>query len=162
MEGCMGARVLQTWTHPLEEVLRLVPQQPPFRFVDRLVRLDEKGAEGTYRFREDEYFYAGHFPGRPITPGVILVEAMAQVGVVAHGIYLYGLEHPSAEIARNITVFSDGEVEFLAMVRPGDEVRATSELVFFRRKKIRSRVELRLADGRVAATATLSGIGVEP
>jgi 3-hydroxyacyl-[acyl-carrier-protein] dehydratase len=148
------------WTRPLEEVLALIPQRRPFRFVDELVRLDSAGAEGRYRFRPDEYFYEGHFPDHPVTPGVILIEAMGQVGVVAHGIYLYGLDHTRAEIDTYFTVFSDGEAEFFAMVRPGDEVRVTSELVFFRRKKLRSRVELRLADGRLAATATLAGIGV--
>src|SRR5262245_12395584 len=140
--------------------MAIVRPQRAFRFADALTRLGEHGAEGRYRFREDELFYAGHFPGHPVTPGVILIEAMAQVGIVAHGIYLYGLEHPRDEIARTFTMFSDGEAEFLHVVRPGDEVRARSELIFFRRKKIRARVELRLGDGRVAATATLSGIGV--
>jgi 3-hydroxyacyl-[acyl-carrier-protein] dehydratase len=143
------------------EVLELVPQQRPFRFIDELLALDDRGARGRYRFRADEFFYAGHFPGQPITPGVILLEAMAQVAVVAHGIYLYGLEHPVEEIRRNISVFSDGEAEFLLMVRPADEVFVRSELIFFRRKKIRARAEMTFADGRVAATATLAGIGVE-
>lgn len=156
----MEASQTAGWSRPLEEVLALLPHRRPFRFVDALTRLDADGAEGRYRFREDEPFYAGHFPGNPITPGVILVECMGQIGVVAHGIYLYGLEHPQGEVARNLTVFSDGEVEFSAIVRPGDEVTVRSEKVFFRRKKIRSRCELRLADGTLAATATLSGIGV--
>src|SRR5262249_12592524 len=130
-------------------------------FVDELLAIDDRGARGRYRFRADEPFYAGHFPGLPITPGVILLEAMAQVAVVAHGIYLYGLEHPIDEIQRHVSVFSDGEVEFLAVVRPSDEIFVRSELIFFRRKKIRARAELTFADGRVAATATLSGIGVE-
>jgi 3-hydroxyacyl-[acyl-carrier-protein] dehydratase len=143
------------------EVLELVPQQRPFRFVDEILAVDDKSARGRYRFRPDEAFYAGHFPGSPITPGVILLETMAQIAVVAHGIYLLGLEHSADEIRRHISVFSDGEVEFLAVVRPGDEVFVRSELIFFRRKKIRARAEMTFADGRVAATATLSGIGVE-
>lgn len=149
-----------SWTQPLEEVLAMVPQQRPFRFVDHLTRLDDKGAEGGYRFRSDEGFYAGHFPGMPITPGVILIEAMAQVAVVAHGIYLLGLERPREEVALYRAVFTEGEQEFHHIVRPGDEIEVRSELVFFRRMKIRARAELRLGDGRVAATATLSGIGV--
>jgi 3-hydroxyacyl-[acyl-carrier-protein] dehydratase len=148
------------WTDPCAEVLELIPHRRPFRFVDALTRLDAEGAEGRYRFRSDESFYAGHFPGRPITPGVILIETMGQVGVVAHGIYLYGLDHTRADVASHLTVFSDGEAEFLAPVRPGDEVTVRSEKLFFRRKKLRARCELRLADGRLAATATLSGIGV--
>ena len=143
------------------EVLELLPQQRPFRFVDELLAIDENGARGRYRFRADETFYAGHFPGNPITPGVILLEAMAQVAVVAHGIYLYGLDHPIEEIRRQISVFSDGEAEFLAMVRPTEEVFVRSEKLFFRRKKIRARAEMTFADGRVVATATLAGVGVE-
>ena len=46
------------------------------------------GAEGFYTFKEDEYFYQGHFKDNPITPGVILTEVMAQIGVVCLGIYL--------------------------------------------------------------------------
>jgi 3-hydroxyacyl-[acyl-carrier-protein] dehydratase len=150
------------WADPLVEVLALLPQRPPFRFLDALLRLDPAGAEGRYRFRADEPFYAGHFPGDPITPGVILLECMAQTGVVAHGIYLYGLDHPRAELARVLTVFAEAEVEFSAMVRPGDEVFVRSEKVYFRHRKIKARCELRLADGRVAATATVSGLGVVP
>ncbi len=143
-----------------EEILALLPQQPPFRFVDRLTRLDEQGAEGSYRFRGDEFFYRGHFPGDPITPGVILLEAMAQVAVVAHGIYLYRLENPGSDPARFRTLFTDCVAEFSAVVRPGDEVVIRSQVEIFRKRKMRSRAELSLPDGRVAVTATLSGLGV--
>src|SRR5262249_1744053 len=102
----------------------------------------------------------GHFPGHPITPGAILIEAMAQVGVVALGIYLYGLEVPVDELRRTFTVFADGQAEFHAVVLPGDAVVIEAEKVYWRRQKIRSRVELRLGDGRLAAASTLSGMGV--
>lgn len=142
------------------EVLELIPQRRPFRFVDQLDEVDERGARGRYRFHADEPFYAGHFPGHPITPGAILLEAMAQVAIVAHGIYLLALELPVEAVRRHVTAFSEAEVEWLAMVRPGDEVTVRSEKIFWRRKKIRARAELTLADGRVAATGTLAGMGV--
>ncbi len=69
-----------------QQVMDLIPQQPPFRFVDKIIHADEKNISASYRFREDETFYHGHFPGRPITPGVILIETMAQTSVVAMGI----------------------------------------------------------------------------
>ena len=70
------------------EVLEKVPQQAPFRFIDEIHELDSEHIVASYRFPEDSDFYRGHFPGNLITPGVILVEAMAQAGVVAQGIYL--------------------------------------------------------------------------
>ena len=72
-----------------EEVLELLPQQEPFRFVDEILEVDEDHIVAQYRFRPDADFYRGHFPGDPITPGVILLESLAQVGVVALGIYIY-------------------------------------------------------------------------
>jgi len=49
-----------------QEVLSLVPQKEPFRFIDEIIRLDDEQIVGAYRFREDEYFYRGHFPGNPL------------------------------------------------------------------------------------------------
>ena len=54
-----------------EEVLEFLPQQKPFRFVDEILEVDEDHIVARYRFRSDADFYRGHFPGDPITPGVI-------------------------------------------------------------------------------------------
>ena len=145
----------------LDEVLEMVPQQRPFRFVDRLLRLDEQGAVGEYTFRQDESFYAGHFPGNPVTPGVILIETMCQTGLVALGIYLLGLEQPREVVARSVTMFTEAQVEFEKVVKPGQLVRVTAEKVFWRRRKLKSKVVLTLADGAVVAHGTVAGLGVE-
>jgi len=55
-----------------QEVLDLIPQQEPFRFVDEILEVDEDHIVAKYRFRPEADFYRGHFPGNPITPGVIL------------------------------------------------------------------------------------------
>jgi len=143
-----------------EEVLALVPQQEPFRFIDEIRELDEEHIVASYTFRPDADFYRGHFPGNPITPGVILTETMAQAGVVAFGIYLYALETSLEEVNKMLTIFTDANVDFTGSVKPGDRVTTTGRVKFFRRKKLRATVEMKLDDGTVVCSGELSGMGV--
>ena len=61
----------------------VLPHRTPFLFLDEVTRLDAGGARGHWALTGDEPFFAGHFPGRPTVPGVLLVEAMAQLGACA-------------------------------------------------------------------------------
>lgn len=142
------------------QVLELIPQQRPFRFIDRLVEIDENHAVGEYTFRPDESFYEGHFPSDPVTPGVILLEAMCQTGLVALGIHLLGLEAPLEKVASVVTLFTEAQVEFERIVRPGDTVRVSAKKVYWRRQKLKSEVTLTLAGGASVAHGTVSGMGV--
>ena len=142
------------------QLLTLIPQQNPFRFVDAIVSVNAHSIEGHYTFKEDESFYGGHFPGQPITPGVILLESMCQVGVVALGIYLLSLEVSEVEVRRWTTFFSDATTEFLKPVLPGQRVTIRAEKVFWRKKKLRCTIEMKTDDGVLVAQATASGIGV--
>jgi len=144
-----------------DQVLELLPQQRPFRFVDRLIKLDENGAIGEYTFRADESFYPGHFPGNPVTPGVILTETMCQTGIVALGIFLLGLEHPIEVVRRTVTLLTETNVEFERMVKPGDTVRTTAEKIFWRRRKLKASVVMTAPDGTQIARGTVAGMGVE-
>jgi 3-oxoacyl-[acyl-carrier protein] reductase len=136
------------------EVLAALPQQPPFRFVDAIEEISEEHIVGSYTFTGDEFFYAGHFPGNPITPGVILVETMAQIGVVALGLYL------AANTGKDlVTLFSEANVEFLGVVRPGQTVAVRAERVYFRHRKLKVRAEMH-CEGVLVCTADLAGIGV--
>lgn len=140
-----------------QEILALLPQVPPFRFLDEVLELSESHIVSTYRFGGDEFFYLGHFPGDPVTPGVILIETMAQAALVALGIYIARREDPTLRMR---TLFSECEVEFFSVVRPGARVFVHGEKVYWRRRKLQSRVELRLEDGSVAAAGIISGLGV--
>jgi len=142
-----------------EQVLAAIPQQEPFRFIDEILELDRDHIVARYRFRADADFYRGHFPGNPVTPGVILIEAMAQTGVVALGIYLVSVDAPD-EIGKLLTLFTDASVEFAGVVHPGDRVTVRAEKLFFRRRKLRSRVEMRLDDGQVVCSGEIAGMGV--
>ena len=142
------------------EVLALVPQQEPFRFIDEIIELDPEHIVASYRFREDSDFYRGHFPGNPITPGVILVEAMAQAAVVAFGIYLYARTYSADEVEKLVTVFTDANVDFTGAVAPGERVITSACVEFFRRKKLRARAEMKREDGSLVCSGILSGMGV--
>lgn len=144
-----------------EDILARIPQQPPFRFIDRILSVDEQTIVGEATFRPDASFYQGHFPGEPVTPGVILLEAMCQTSLVAFGIYLLSLEPPSTTQGRVLTLFTDASaVEFERMVPPGETVRIQGERLSWRRRKLQARATLTLANGEVAAKAVVSGLGV--
>jgi len=143
-----------------DQVLALVPHQRPFRFIDELLSIDAQHAVGQYTFRVDDPFYAGHFPDKPITPGVILLESMCQTGLVALGLYLMSIEAPHDELAQWGTIFTDGTAEFFGMVLPGDTVTNFATRIFWRRNKLRARVEMKAIDGQVVALCEVAGMGV--
>ena len=143
-----------------EEVLAKVPQQAPFRFIDAIEELDAEHIVATYTFPPDADFYRGHFPGNPITPVVILVETAAQTAVVAFGIYLYARETSREDVDKLLTIFTDCAVDFSGTVLPGDRVRTTGRIKFFRRKKLRASFEMKKDDGTVVCSGELSGMGV--
>ena len=142
-----------------DEVLAALPQQEPFRFVDEILEIDEEHIIGSYRFRPEADFYRGHFPGNPVTPGVILIESMAQVGIVALGLYLLTLESESDK-DKITTLFTDTSVDFNGIVKPGDHVTISARKTFFRRRKLRSEAEMTLDDGTVVCSGSVSGMGV--
>jgi len=147
----------------LKRILDAVPQQAPFRFIDDILEIDENHVVGSYRFRKDEYFYRGHFPSRPVTPGVILVETMAQTGVVAFGIYLgivQGKMSPGqTDNMVMLFTFADG-VEFTGMVEPGERVVIRGEKIYFRNNTIRVKVGMERENGDVVCGAVLTCMGV--
>ncbi len=143
------------------QVLELLPQQEPFRFVDEILEVSEDHIVAQYRFRPDADFYRGHFPGDPVTPGVLLLESFAQIGVVALGIYIIALEHGIEGVMKRVALFSDANVDFTGVVKPGDRVTTSARRVFFRRNKFRSEATMTLDDGTVVLSGTISGVGVE-
>jgi 3-hydroxyacyl-[acyl-carrier-protein] dehydratase len=143
------------------DVLPLIPQQEPFRFVDEIVELGDERVAGVYRWRPEADFYRGHFPGHPVTPGVLLVECMAQCTIVPLAIYYFYRDH-EAEAEKLQTLFTDATIEFSGLVRPGDTVRTDAQLVFYRRRKVRVRAEMRRGDGTLVCSGELAGMGVAP
>lgn len=132
--------------------LSKLPYQKPFLFVDELLQINENGAKGTFTFNEKLDFYKGHFKDNPITPGVILIETMAQIGLVCLGIYLT-LNEDVSQIA-----FSSSEVEFLKPVYPNEKVTVISEKIYFRFGKLKCNVRMLNSKNEEVCSGTLSGI----
>lgn len=145
-----------------ERVLEAIPHRPPFRFIDEILAIDGETIVSAYRFKKQEYFYQGHFPGNPLTPGVILIETMAQAGVAALGIYLLLKDRPAGDTVCDITpifVFAD-KVEFSGMVKPEERVIITGEKIYFRRGNIKTRVGILREDNTLVCQGVLTGTGM--
>ena len=138
-----------------KEILSLLPYSEPFLFVDQLIWVNDEGAEGRYCFRRDEYFYRGHFKNRPVTPGVILTECMAQIGLVALGIYLVGENIPNGAVE---LAFTSAEVDFLQPVLPGEEVRVEAQKKRWRLGKLTVDTVMYNQEGKLVCKGTLSGM----
>lgn len=110
----------------IKEIMDILPHRYPFLLVDRIIDLvPGKSAAGIKNVSINEPFFSGHFPGRPIMPGVLMVEAMAQVGACAilgddkyrhQLVYLAGVDH----------------VRFKRLAIPGDTLLISTELIKLR------------------------------
>jgi 3-hydroxyacyl-[acyl-carrier-protein] dehydratase len=138
-------------TTPLgrREIEEILPHRDPFLLIDEVVEL-EPGTRvvARKRIRDDEWYLAGHFPGRPIMPGVLLVEAMAQTGAVA----VLADEANRGKLALFAGI---DDVRFKRIVGPGDEVELTCELERVRGPVGRGRATA-MVDGELAARGTLT------
>jgi 3-hydroxyacyl-[acyl-carrier-protein] dehydratase len=131
------------------EIEAIIPHREPFLLIDEVTLL-EPGSRVVARktVRPGEWYLAGHFPGRPVMPGVLIVEAMAQAGAVA----VLSEEENKGRIALFAGI--DG-VRFKRLVEPGDELELTCDLERMRGPIGRGKATARV-DGELAARGTLT------
>ncbi len=123
-------------------IISKLPYAPPFLFVDEILEINAQGVIGLYKFPEDSFFYSGHFKDNPVTPGVLLIECMAQIGVVSLGVFLISSEnHGNVESNRKIGL-SSTEIDFFKPVFPGESVKVVSTKEYFRFNKLKCKVEM--------------------
>lgn len=139
-----------------EEIISYLPYKEPFLFVDELTTISETAMEGYYSFREDAFFYEGHFKNEPVTPGVILSETMAQIGVVSMGIFILRDQLENFKDA-GIALTSHA-VDFYLPILPGEKVKVTSEREYYRFDKLKCKVKLINSKGELACRGTISGM----
>ena len=141
----------------LNAILAKLPYRAPFLFVDELIHVDDEGVAGTYTFDEDLDFYRGHFYDRAITPGVILIETMAQIGLACLGIFLLNKDlMQGSSIALTST-----EIQFFKPVYPKEKVTVFSKKIYFRFGKLKCAVTMKNEAGQEVCKGILAGMMTE-
>ena len=136
-----------------QKILEKLPYAEPFLFVDELLVVGNNGVHGAFTFKKDLDFYSGHFTDFPVTPGVILTECCAQIGLVCYGIYLLAGTAEKGSMA-----LSSSEMDFYEAVYPGERVEVFSEKIYFRFGKLKCRVTMRNASDKVVCKGIISGM----
>lgn len=139
-----------------ENIIKLLPYQTPFLFVEELTYISKNRSEGYYTFKQDEYFYKGHFKDKPITPGAILTEVMAQIGLVCLGIYL--LKKEISKTKKPEIALTSNEIDFFLPVKPKERVKVVSEKIYFRFNKLKCKVQLFNKKNELVCKGTISGM----
>lgn len=139
------------------EIIKKLPYTEPFLFVDQILSISENGVVGTYAFKKDADFYRGHFKDYPITPGVLITECMAQIGLVCLAIFLSEKEE---HVAQSYAL-SHTDIDFLLPVYPGEKVKVVSEKIYFRFGKLKCKVKMVNTDEKLVAHGEISGMTIK-
>jgi 3-hydroxyacyl-[acyl-carrier-protein] dehydratase len=137
-------------TFDIQEILGFLPHRYPFLLIDRIVEFEPaKRLVAIKNVTINEPFFQGHFPGYPIMPGVLVVEAMAQAGGII-------MTHEMADRSQKLVVFTGIErAKFRRPVTPGDQLRIEVEVLSFRPRA--GRIEGKAwVEGKLACEATLT------
>jgi UDP-3-O-[3-hydroxymyristoyl] N-acetylglucosamine deacetylase/3-hydroxyacyl-[acyl-carrier-protein] dehydratase len=138
--------------YTIEDIMKVLPHRYPFLLVDRILEIEEKKRiVGLKNVTINEPFFQGHFPGHPIMPGVLIIEAMAQVG----GMLLMGsVDDPESKV---VYFMSLDNVKFRRPVKPGDQIRFELEIIQLRGMVCKMR-GVGKVDGEVVAEADMAAM----
>lgn len=142
-------------------IISHLPYKSSFLFIDNISSLDMDGVTGDYTLRRDSFFYEDHFVDNPITPGVIITEIMAQIGLVVLGIHLITCENSDADMALDngsFPLLTATDISFFKMVLPGEKVIVISKKQYFRFGKLKCLIEMHNGAAELVAKGIFSGV----
>ncbi len=143
--------------YDINKIREFLPHRYPFLLVDRILEIDTEGEEkrvvGIKNVTSNEPFFQGHFPNEPVMPGVLLLEAMGQVGCVMMAVEQNKQEVPEGE-RRIVFLTTVYEAKFRKPVVPGDQLRTVATLLRFRGKVGKMKF-VATVDGEIVAEAVM-------
>lgn len=138
----------------INTIQKILPHRYPFLFVDKIIEVEEKRIVGIKNVTIDEPFFQGHFPGHPIMPGVLMIEAMAQVG----GVCALNTKENLGKLAYFVSI---NNARFRRPVLPGDVLRIEVDLVKAKLSVVQVHGVAKVGD-EIAAEADLMFAFVRP
>ena len=139
----------------IQKIMEILPHRYPFLLVDRIIDMDaDQSCVGVKNVTINEPFFQGHFPGKPVMPGVLIIEAMAQAG----GILAYETA-PSDKRNRLIYFMGMDRVRFRKMVLPGDQIIFEAKILKFRSKVAKMSGTATVDDQLVAEAELMASFG---
>ena len=137
-----------------KNVIPYLPYDKPFLFVDEIIEIRENFIKGHYTFPKGAEFYKGHFKNKPVTPGVLLTECAAQIGLVCYAIFKTKAEN---NIAFGMT---SSEMEFLKPNFPGERIIVEAQEIYYRFGKLKMKVTLYDDEKNILARGQIAGMPV--
>lgn len=139
----------------VKEIMDIIPHRQPFLLVDKIESLEPgKSAVGYKNVTINEYFFQGHFPGEPVMPGVLIIEALAQVGAVA----ILSMDEYKGKIAYFGGI---NKAKFRRKVVPGDVLRLEVEIINMRHHAGIGKAVAYVGDAKAAEAELMFAVGLE-
>jgi 3-hydroxyacyl-[acyl-carrier-protein] dehydratase len=137
-----------------QHLIASLPHGPGFRFVDQILSVDQHRILGQFTFKADMAIFADHFPGRPVVPGVMLIECAAQIALGCHGVFL------AKEEQVGVMRMTSAQADFILAVLPGETITVEAFIIYFRFNKIKTQFRITNQQDKEVCSGVLSGMSV--